>query len=854
MTRGQRDGQLTKKDFIARLVPVVAAAANINNVDLVEAVLQECYTRDELFGFCAEHKLLNELEYEESCPKLEHTIPCYLYTHVADQEVRNAIEHYVLASSLLYQRGSAIINGIEACIAARAFVDNTTSHVDVWSRHDAGNDLDTLVAFLSEENDIKHAFLPERWPTDKTPRNALVDVLLHEHGDAVAHLLPPTWQTLMPVSGWDNVLNRMATKYRVAVQNMVTTGLHATTAKYLVTVATRLRAFDMPTEGELEAFQAALAGTVRGCLRPLTISDDDFELLIALRTSLGCVPRPGRVGKVTVGADALDDDPVLSYPPKHVAFTPATLKLHLFCRRVIGAKTLPEVARGRHYTYLDAKIFGALITASRETRKKRPIDTDASTGVSALAALLRLTRDSFNAARTRARQAIRKRTRRRYGKDAAERERIRLRRTKWNRLGKGLMANETVFHSVETDGVGLRIVIKRHDAKAIAAVKKPFDAAMLLDVAQYARDRPSVPAADVAKAVKKSANAAIAATKRAAKKNAKSAAKAGIVEAMEALKDDQGREPAFGGGDNGRAKLTTFAVTTSALRRPDTVTLTRKRYYAAMKFHKRRRWEKDRVQGSVQLRTAMAALAQAGMVTATSTPSRHVGAWRARLEAEATHHQVLYSEYVVDKERALWKMRMMRAKRSCLDMSMSRVVRTATGGDKTRNLVLGIGNAGFPCTGPGELPAPTSALTQALRRVKVRRDLLKGAGKTVITAVNEDYTTKCCANCCKVTTPPLVKDAKLGKSRPSRRLRLCTMCNDTADKLRDRDVQAARNILWLTIYKYYGLERPEYLCRSAHRTVTTTACNAATAKKPRKRAASGAASTAGDASTSRRRT
>ncbi len=71
----------------------------------------------------------------------------------------------------------------------------------------------------------------------------------------------------------------------------------------------------------------------------------------------------------------------------------------------------------------------------------------------------------------------------------------------------------------------------------------------------------------------------------------------------------------------------------------------------------------------------------------------------------------------------------------------------------------------------------------------------------------------CCCACGAVTVAPTIRDPKTGRERPSRRLRLCTSCNNTADKLRDRDVQAARNILWLTIYKYYGLERPEYLCR-----------------------------------------
>ena len=41
---------------------------------------------------------------------------------------------------------------------------------------------------------------------------------------------------------------------------------------------------------------------------------------------------------------------------------------------------------------------------------------------------------------------------------------------------------------------------------------------------------------------------------------------------------------------------------------------------------------------------------------------------------------------------------------------------------------------------------------------------------------------------------------------------------DTAEErrrrpARDRDVQAARNILWALVHQYYGAPRPQYLCR-----------------------------------------
>ena len=39
-----------------------------------------------------------------------------------------------------------------------------------------------------------------------------------------------------------------------------------------------------------------------------------------------------------------------------------------------------------------------------------------------------------------------------------------------------------------------------------------------------------------------------------------------------------------------------------------------------------------------------------------------------------------------------------------------------------------------------------------------------------------------------------------------------TICSPDG-KLRDRDVQGERNILWLTQALFFGLPRPDYMCR-----------------------------------------
>jgi hypothetical protein len=69
----------------------------------------------------------------------------------------------------------------------------------------------------------------------------------------------------------------------------------------------------------------------------------------------------------------------------------------------------------------------------------------------------------------------------------------------------------------------------------------------------------------------------------------------------------------------------------------------------------------------------------------------------------------------------------------------------------------------------------------------------------------------------------LADDRIVVVERRSRRLRLCPECNaqegETDGKCRDRDVQGARNILWIQQHVYYGDEpnRPWYMTLKGRR-------------------------------------
>jgi hypothetical protein len=159
-------------------------------------------------------------------------------------------------------------------------------------------------------------------------------------------------------------------------------------------------------------------------------------------------------------------------------------------------------------------------------------------------------------------------------------------------------------------------------------------------------------------------------------------------------------------------------------------------------------------------------------------------------------------EFLIDKERALWKMRLFRLKTRSLDKAVQKVFDKAKG----RPIVLGVGDAKFPATGPGEKSMPTTQFVRAILKAKYRYH-----SRVKLLNIDEFKTTVCCCGCGTETRPAFLPN--LNPPRSSRRLRLCTVCSAPGVKLRDRDIQAARNILWLTQCKFLGAERPEYLSR-----------------------------------------
>ncbi len=380
--------------------------------------------------------------------------------------------------------------------------------------------------------------------------------------------------------------------------------------------------------------------------------------------------------------------------------------------------------------------------------------------------------------------------------DEKQRKRFKKQAKHRRTVGCGKMDPSTRFDSFETDTVGIRLVLKT----AVNLTK------FILPITDDVKFKPKMKAPKLLTRTHKI-------SKKVAQINAMNAELA------------QPYDPTLAnaikvGVDDGRAKLFTGAIKKGNETLHDgfvTVTLTRKKYFAVTKLKIRQKWEKKRRDAAEGLKEAYAALSLG------SLHSCDPDSWSRYLAAEKTHLGVLRADYFsADKGRELWKMIAFRKKKACLDRAVGELFALATKGEpKDRPLVIGLGDAAFPPNGPrGEIAVPTSKLAAAYKRAMARER--KKGRRVVMFPISERYTTKACCKCGAGTTPPDVtrkwrtKNGELKTANgQSGRLRCCTTCTPIG-KLRDRDVQAARNMFYATKALICGEARPAHLCDAAH--------------------------------------
>lgn len=660
MTRGVKQGIITSKALLSLLA--LDKNTKAKKLDLLDLALEK--------------DLIDIETYEQSVPRRESCIKCYLKSVIGNDVVFQRCQDYVEMASLLYTRGSIIANFVALSMAGVIQTHDKNKAIPWFENNERYLDVYRFV----EDDVFKHCFLPERWPSKDAPRNERVEDILNKHHDELATLLPD-WKSLMKTSGWDNVINRMYSKYRGNVENHVCHHLLRYTKNYLQQV-----------ELEDESSRSLLCDLIFKPLRVVVMHNQDYEGISKLCQLL--------------------EKSIEDYLPKKVPYNDNTFSLAMFYiqQGIANSTFLPFSSIGRKYCYIDLKVATYLFNEKFKEVKKR-------TTTPTLANIMGLTPNEMR----QRRKLLRKQFRRKY-KDNKKLKK------KWKKIGFSTMPRNAEICSVETDGVGLSICMKLPITKVVV--------------------RHNV---------------------------------------------EDINNPVFMGADFGRAKIAALAVSTCPWKKPETILLTRRQYYYETKHHIRKRWERGRNENP-NLKNILVEL------SGTSKSDR----FHDYVSVMTSNLDVLKDEYLDNVERYLWKMRLYRLKKRCLDSFVSKVYNAAKG----RDIVFGFGDCNFPCTGKGEKSVPTKQIMKAFE--KKRRHY---HSRVVGFKINEFRTTLGCSSCGRATVRPLRQDGK-----QSGRLRLCSHCNETTDDhstgLRDRDVQAARNMLWLTWYEYYGSERPWYMSRN----------------------------------------
>ena len=370
-------------------------------------------SKNELALLAFRNNLIDRSQYIDSLIKKTSTIPCYLYTHIQDDEMLTTIEKYVQSYSILYTRGTWIAN--LACILL-------AQNINLPEDFPTSQNTIPIPTFLEDENLIKQAFLPERWLLKEKPINqSLYEAYNHFHNQLMAFL--PDYNTVMSDCGWDNALNYMGKIYLGNVKVKICTHLVA-----------KLETFIMDCyHSEPDTNKKSLWLTIKAPLSPNTmIHNADFEWAMNVRNCFNI--------KLT---DWL-------YAPKEL--NDYVWTLHNWLVKKIqtnpdkSSSFLPISPLGRKFAYIDEKVAKSLFPA--KVRNKVINITKNHTG-SELQKILGLTRQLFNKRRLAVRKALK----------AKYKDNKKLKK-KWSKIGHGCLPPEAKLKMITTDGVGLRLCIE----------------------------------------------------------------------------------------------------------------------------------------------------------------------------------------------------------------------------------------------------------------------------------------------------------------------------------------------------------------------------------------------------------
>eukprot|EP00877_Chromochloris_zofingiensis_P013059 jgi/Chrzof1/8006/UNPLg00057.t1 len=395
--------------------------------------------QQEALHHCWHKKLITEEQLYATVSRSVSTIKCYL-TSTIDKQLLPKVEQYVLWYSALWRRGSIFANLLAAdCLHQVHTVRRlkTFDHYDPAAPVFRSETLADFQAILGSEDLLKQLFLPERYPTSVgTPLHALIDQVYQR--DTLSFMVPGDWDEVITRDAMNNAFNHMGTVYAGHIQVKLYSQLEKTLGRYF-----------KHCHLEDSTYRKKMWGWTQGVLRPLTIHNQDYELLRNIRGALA-----PKVTEMDSGARVSTTPATAECQWKRVSFRcakPSASLLHLlgwFAQQGVSVTLLPECKRSRCFAYINLKMVQSFLGLPQK-------------GTGTLQDLLGLSPTAYDAKRKQLRQTMRRQTKHSSSLRTSRR---------WQRHGISKMPRDAEVVSIHTDGVGMG-TIKRPDMQLLHTIR-----------------------------------------------------------------------------------------------------------------------------------------------------------------------------------------------------------------------------------------------------------------------------------------------------------------------------------------------------------------------------------------------
>lgn len=753
------DGERDVADMVSSVTPSVTRKRGISHEALnamlcdVEGSSDVTWYNDKL-ALAFRHGLITRQQLEDAQSGNERVVKCYLRSRTDDTELLRRLRLYAIVCSRLHHRLGLLMN-VVACKLVR---DNDDAN------------LQRLFALSQNANDLSRIVLPLR-KAPLTP-DYIESVLTDLPG---IDRLAPSDQDLAVQSSWNQGSVFLARRFVAGVKVHVHVHLVTRVKKLLrLRVADNVRRL---ADSEWGGGQHPLNVNVSEAMEAAGAWEDGVACLqrliddrgtLAVKQLYGGSRSPHIddaecvdtiIAKLQLAGlwNASKNEPHV--PTKEAApVHPATLALHIEMAQRLGFQVFPHSgAVSRVHAHVDKRVLECML-------RDRPVNARS------LHDNLNLTPELWNARRrlklkekTRYNKRRKKRRKKRRGRASGGQKRAKL----YVRRKTAPLPDGAVIRSVSTDGVAVSVVMKiphRRPSEKLTAeefAKKQLDTGKQL----YQQDDTYVVT-----------------------------------------------------GDPGRRNLlvaATLSARISPLRsRPERTRSTRSWWLKAIGRAKQQAWEQRR-RAAPGVSAALDALSQSG-----GRRSTDYLAWTRYLEASVANQDVLHREFLLNDERYVLRMERYGRRRSAISRAAQTVLAAVPNIPGTK-VVVGYGDASVKShgRGPNDVSVPVKKLYREIIATLKRRRLVG-----VVLKVWEHRTTKTCYRCGhemetmyqKDENGENVRDAN-GKKVEDRNFRRCNHCTEGSPKVRDRDFNAAINIMLALIAELEGRRRPMHLCAARRR-------------------------------------